>query len=241
MKKFILSVVATFTALCSYAIGPDIFNHLGLGVGVGTTGITIEAATPITTFLQLRAGVSIMPGITFNADADVEYRYNDMDRMSTVSLKGDLKRVQGQVIFNVYPIPGRKFFIAAGAYFGGRDLLKITGRSDDLAGLPAGSDGGIVIGDYKIPTDANGNVSGGIRVNSFRPYFGLGFGRSVPGKLLSFNTELGVQIHGKPGLYTDYGELEYPENDVADDTFQKIMDKVKVYPTLTFRFCFRAF
>ena len=38
--------------------GPGVFNHLGFGAGIGTSGITIEAATPITNFVNLRAGVS---------------------------------------------------------------------------------------------------------------------------------------------------------------------------------------
>jgi len=53
--------------------GPGVFNHLGFGAGIGTSGITIEAATPITNFVNLRAGVSWMPSITFNADADFTY------------------------------------------------------------------------------------------------------------------------------------------------------------------------
>lgn len=39
--------------------GPGVFNHLGFGAGIGTSGITIEAATPITNFVNLRAGVSL--------------------------------------------------------------------------------------------------------------------------------------------------------------------------------------
>lgn len=239
MKKFILGVVMALVATTASALGPNVFNHLGLGVGVGLTGITIEAATPITSFVQFRAGVSIMPGIKFNANTEVEYTINGMDRNSDVDLQGNLKRVQGQAIVNIYPIPGAGFFIAGGAYFGGSELVKVTGHCEDLVGQA--TDGGIVIGDYKIPADANGNVSGGIRVKSFRPYLGIGFGRSVPGKLMSFTTELGVQFHGKPYLYTDNGELEVPERSDDDDTFQKIMDKVKVYPNLTFRLSFRAF
>lgn len=239
MKKKLFAALLTVSALNASALTPGIFDHLGLGVGIGTTGITIEAATPITNFVQVRAGVSILPSITFKSDAEVEYAYGQQEYVDDVKLKGDLGRVQGQLIFNVYPIPKCNFFISAGAYFGGDKLLKIEGHSDELEKY-ASAINGVIIGDYKIPTDAQGNVSGGIKVNSFRPYFGLGFGRVVPGKLLSFNTELGVQIHGKPKLYTDYGEIELPE-EIDDNTFHKIMEKVTVYPTLTFRLNFRAF
>lgn len=77
--------------------GPGVFNHLGFGAGIGTSGITIEAATPITNFVNLRAGVSWMPSITFNADADFTYTVMSETQTGTVNLKGDLGRVQGQV------------------------------------------------------------------------------------------------------------------------------------------------
>lgn len=72
MKKRSLILAAAAIALTASA-GQPVFNHLGAGVGVGTTGISIEVATPITEWVQMRAGVSIMPGITFNSDAEVSY------------------------------------------------------------------------------------------------------------------------------------------------------------------------
>ena len=233
MKKFFVLLT-----LCACALGASaqVFNHLGAGVGVGSTGISVELATPITSFVQMRAGVSIMPGITFNADADYTYTVANQQQRGTVELQGDLNRVQGQVIFNVYPVPTMPLYVAAGAYFGGNKLLKITGHSDDLANPDAQA----IIGDYKIPANQNGDISGGFKVNNFRPYLGIGWGRVVPGKLLSFSTELGVQFEGRPKLYTDYGEID--ESIVEDDnTFNKIADALKVYPTLTFRLNFRAF
>lgn len=238
MKKFFVSAVVALIAATATAGNPlGIFNHLGVGVGAGTNGISIEAATPITSFIQMRAGVSIMPGITFKSDADVNYTVEGLQRQSTVDLKGDLGRMQGQVIFNVYPAPVVPFYIAVGAYFGGNDLIKITGHSDEMQQAGGGD---VVIGDYAIPVDRNGNVDGGLKVKSFRPYIGIGWGRAIPGKLLNYSMDLGVQIHGKPELYTKYGTIETSDID-DNNTFNKIIDKVKVYPTLTFRLGFRAF
>ena len=233
MKKFL---VALTLCTCAFGATAQVFNHLGAGVGVGSTGISVELATPITSFVQMRAGVSIMPGITFNADADYTYTVMNQQQRGTVELQGDLNRVQGQVIFNVYPVPKVPFYVAAGAYFGGNKLLKITGHSDHLANPDAQA----IIGDYKIPANANGDISGGFKVKNFRPYIGIGWGRMIPGKLLSFSTELGVQFEGRPELYTDYGQID--QSLVEDDnTFNKIADALKVYPTLTFRLNFRAF
>ena len=224
-----------------------LFNHLGAGVGVGTSGVSVDVAMPCTRFLQVRAGVDIMPNISFNANVDYNYSYDNpaspgttITEKGTAKLKGELKRVQGHLILNVYPIPKCNFFIAAGAYFGGNKLFKISGHSEELAELQT-DDAKVIIGDYNIPADKDGNVSGGFKIKGFRPYLGLGFGRSVPKRRLSFATELGVQFEGKPQLYTDYGELEPELQNPDDDTFKKVTDALRVYPMLTFRLNFRAF
>ena len=184
-----------------------VFNSLAVGVGVGTTGIDVNVATPITSHFDLRGGFSIMPNF----------------------------RMQW----------GKKssFFLTAGAYFGGGTLLKINGHSDELKELVAeAGKAGVVIGDYTIPVDKNGNVSGGLKVSSFRPYVGLGFGRAVPKKRLGVMFELGVQFQGKPDVYTDYGNIGnlLAEAD-PDDTFSKIVDKLTVYPVMKIRLCGRIF
>lgn len=214
------------------------FDKLGAGLGVGSNGISIDVATRITNYVNVRAGVDIMPGFTFNADAD--YTYNDAngrERDGSIDLKGNLGRVQGHLIFNVYPIPKMGLYVAAGAYFGGNKLVKITGHSDELTTLA--HDGKVVIGDYSIPVDPQGNVKGGLKVNGFRPYLGIGWGRAIPGKLVNFGIDLGVQFEGKPEVYTDYGQLD--TSLVEDDnTFNKIRDALSVYPVIAFKVNFRA-
>ena len=116
-------------------------------------------------------------------------------------------------------------------------------RSHKLKDLIAqGESAGIVIGDYTIPVDNNGNVSGGLKVSGFRPYLGLGFGRAVPKKRVGVMFELGVQFHGKPEVYTDSGDVKDLLNEIdEDDTFTKIMDKLTVYPVMKIRICGRIF
>lgn len=240
MKKFIAASLIMAASSLSWnanaQCGLGIANHLGVDANVGTTGIGFELSTPITPFVQARAGISFMPGFSFNVDTEVSGTYTQggqtLDYYDTIESKGNLKRVQGSVIFNIYPFGNHSsFFVAAGGYFGGKEALKITGHSAEAAKYGGGE---IEIGDYKIPLDKDGNVSGGIKVNSFRPYFGIGTGRPCPKGRLNFMWELGVQVHGTPKLYTNHGEIIDLHGVDNDDTFQKIMDNVKVYPVLKF-------
>ena len=136
-----------------------VFNSLAVGAGVGLTGVDVNVATSITPYLALRGGLSIMPNFNLSTDVDVDVSgMEGSDVPSTIEMEGSIKRVSGEVLLNVYPFKG-SFFIAAGAYFGGSSIVKISGHSDALANLPA--DAGVIIGDYTIPVDENGNVSGG--------------------------------------------------------------------------------
>jgi len=239
LKTILFITLFTLSANASAQTDKMIFNHLGVGVHASTTGFGFEAATPITRFVTLRGGVSIMPGFSFNTDVDgsVNISESGVNREVPFSMDidGSLKRVQGSIIFNVYPFAGlNSFYIGAGAYFGGNDLVKISGHSNELAeyGISNGA-GYVEIGDYHLPVDRNGNVNGSLRVNAFRPYIGVGYGRAVPKKLLNFGVELGVQFHGKMKVYTSDGQELNSVGD-TDDDWQKIMDKLVVYPVLKF-------
>lgn len=214
-----------------------IFNHLGVGVGVGTNGISVEAATPITRFISLRAGVHFMPNITFNTDVDADFEANGVPMTESVDVEGSLGRTQGSIIFNIYPFPAGSFFIAAGGYFGGNKLIQIKGHSAALENM---EDASIEVGDYKIPVDKDGNVRGGLKVKSFRPYLGIGWGRAIPKHLLNFNIELGAQFQGKPQVYSETGDLEDLAYE-ADNDFKDYIKYLKVYPTLTFRLTGKIF
>lgn len=219
----------------------NIFNHLGVSVHAATTGFGFEVASPITDWVTMRVGATFMPGFKFGTDVDVDYTDPITGGYGSTSMEVDasLKRSQGSIIFNIYPFGSRySFFVAAGAYFGGSKILKITGHSDELSSFMS-SDASVMIGDFTIPVDENGDVRGGLKTKSFRPYLGIGFGRPVPKGRVSFMWELGVQFHGKMKVYTDFGDINELAKDVNDDDWQKWMDKLTIYPVMKFTLCGR--
>ena len=241
MKKTVFTILAALALLMpGTAAAQDLFNHLAVNAHVATTGVGVELSTPITKFITMRAGVTCMPGFSFNAEVDGQYYdyVNTTQKDFTVNLDANLKRTQGSVIFNVYPLAKAKvcssFFLAAGLYFGGDKLVKIKGHSDEIAEKINQFNGNpyIELGDYKLPVDENGNVKGGLKVQKVRPYLGLGFGRYVPKKRISVTGELGVQFHGHIKPYTSEGEIEAFDELTEKDDWKKVMDKLTVYPML---------
>ena len=241
MKKTVFTILAALALLMpGTAAAQDLFNHLAVNAHVATTGVGVELSTPITKFITMRAGVTCMPGFSFNAEVYGQYYdyVNTTQKNFTVDLDANLKRTHGSVIFNVYPLAKAKvcssFFLAAGLYFGGDKLVKINGHSDEIAEKINQFNGNpyIELGDYKLPVDENGNVKGGLKVQKVRPYVGLGFGRYVPKKRISVTGELGVQFHGHIKPYTSEGEIEAFDELTEKDDWKKVMDKLTVYPML---------
>ena len=218
------------------------FNSVSVGTGVSTTGVDINIAAPIGKHFAVRGGVSIMPNITFNTDVNADVNIEGNTKNYAVDLEGALKRTSANLLVSYYPFKKNTFFVTAGAYFGGSEMVQIKGHSDQIKNdIAAAGKAGIVIGGQELPVDKNGDVAGGLEVKSFRPYLGLGFGRPVPKKRLGFLFELGVQFHGTPELYTDNGKLNKAALPDNDDTFTKIIDKLTVYPVMKFNLYFRTF
>lgn len=218
------------------------FNHLSLGVGVGSYGLDFEASMPVGKMLAIRCGVGFLPDFSVNTDVNATVKTEGVNKSYNVDIDGKLQRIQGKLLLNFYPMPKSGLFIAAGAYFGGDKLLKIEGHSDQLKeDMATASSAGIVIGDQELPVDKNGNVAGGLKVTNFRPYVGIGYGKVIPNKRVNFMIEAGVQFHGTPEIYTSNGTLNTSEVNNSDDKFTKIVDKLKVYPVLNLKINTRIF
>lgn len=243
IKKLILvCMVAIFTTNSVLAQKSENFyglgNRIGIGVGVGTEGIGIDAATCLTKYVSARVGVNFFPGIKFDTDVDVTVDGQNLGNYpTTVEAEASLARTTIDVKFDCYPFPNSSsFFVTAGFSAGGSKLIKISAHSDEIAELiDRGNDAGIDIGDYRIPFDEDGNARGYAKVNGFRPYLGLGFGRLVPKNRIGCRFELGVQFHGKPKIYADgIGDLEKIIDQETDDDISDLIDKLTIYPVLKF-------
>ena len=130
MKKILMMAILclVFTTSGFAQFKRTAFNHVGLNAGVGTEGISIGVAAPISNFVELEAGVDILPkflsisdkaNITTDASIIVQgqtVRIPD----SKVDIDADFSRTAFHAKANIYPFGGNsKFFVAAGFAFGG--------------------------------------------------------------------------------------------------------------------------
>jgi hypothetical protein len=278
-------------------------KNLAVGVGVGTTGIVIDASTTIHNYFGVRFGVDIFPKIKVNKDINLKTEsankqlsqltseINDLNTkliaagMPTVDLSqypdGNLPNkmaVQGKwsnttwhFLIDVYPFgAAHSFHATVGAYFGSSEIVTLYNREDGFlapinaynqAYLNSNQDPGVQsvinqygltmigaeMGDYFVtpkPSE-NGNFNAYAKVNGFRPYLGVGFGRAVPKNRIGCQFDLGVQFWGKPDVYAPIYDKETKQfrdekidGDRAGNDAGKVLktiSKISVYPVLNFR------
>lgn len=266
MKKlFAVCVVALLGvgSMSAQVTDNRVLNHLGWDLNVGTQGIGVDLAVPITNYFELSVGVNHMPAFKFDTDVKVghikgtasyqgiDYPY-DIDGKE-IDIKANFERTTGEVKLSIYPFGAKNdLFIVGGLSFGGSRIAKLKGHSPailDYYTNPNFTDvnGNVIpeeakdeiqaeIDKYEFKFDKNGDARGEIKARKWRPYMGLGYGRLVPKKNVGFRVEAGVQLMGKMKIYQDGVQVD-TKNAVPegyDDDISKITDKIKVYPVLKF-------
>lgn len=224
----ILSIVCVAPASAGGRDDGSSTGHIGISFSASTTGLGLELAAPIGNLITVRGGVSYMPGFTFHKVVNGRVSYMGYSRDFDMDIKGNVERTQGNVIVNIYPfLSASPFYVAAGAYFGGRKILGLDGHTDALQGL----EGFLELGEYELPVDKEGNARGALKVNSFRPYLGVGLCRPVSGKRVNLGLEAGVQFMGTMTPYAGSEKLTELLTD-HNDGWQRWIDRFKAYPVI---------
>ena len=245
-RPFVATVVSIAIALFSLPVYAQdkveefgIFDHLSLGVTLGTTGIGFDLAAPVTEYLQVRAGYDILSGLKYKEDID--YRAKGQPTKKT-EVEGKLHLGAAKLLLDVFPFRTVPFRFTTGFYLGTDEIIKAE-NTIPVTAFDKGE--GLLIGDYIVEFDQDGIAKATIKVNKFRPYVGIGFGRSVPRNRIGVSGDLGVMFWGKPKLYEKQTgqDLEITKSDLGSDSdkYFDIMSKITVYPALTIRICGRIF
>ena len=262
-----------------------IFNHLGIGISVGTTALGISASTVLTPYFGIRAGINIWPIIKLRSNMHLGSRIQNwetgdlvkyveelnavlsedqqvpMEMPELVSLHVKPKLTAGHILVDYYPFPRRSnFHLTTGFHLGTGTVVNLHNRHDgSLMAVTAWNNAmknpdaqdvvqeyglepvGLILGDYFIVPDEDGNIDAKIKVSGFRPYLGLGFGRAVPRKRIGCQFDLGVQFWGSPKVVVNGETLQADRvGDQLDDALS-IVSRIKVFPVVSFRLVGRIF
>ena len=263
-KSFVICGLALLGASAASAQESGEFyklgNRIGVSVGAGLTGVTIDAATCLTPYVGVRAGVDIFPNIKVGTELDVDAGAYGADfeqetgymLPETFDVEGKTSMTTGHVLLDIHPFK-TGFRVTAGAYFGGSKIISVYNKEDGAlkdiykfnhderyaAALKDSKGIGLSLGDYLLAPDHNGNVAATLEVAGFRPYLGIGFGHAVPKKRIGVQFDLGVQFWGTPKVYVDGDNgkerLTEEDTDGKDGGAIKVLSKISTYPSMTLR------
>ncbi len=261
MKKLIISGLAMFMSLTSVMAQEEtgIGNHLGWGVGFGTEGFNASIATDLTQYAELEFGVNYAPGFSRKSDGGVFHspelgkdrhylKYENANGKDVnIGVKTSINRATLDFKGSVYPFATNEnftsdLFVSLGVSFASKEIATIEGtcssqgiyyKEEEDKNKPLF----VRAGKFMLPIDKEGNqlvANGSCRVNSVRPYVGLGYGRLIPKNNLGFRVEAGCQFAGDVKVYHNDEEVKLLSDYgiEAKSTAKKFMDFFSIYPVL---------
>lgn len=174
-----------------------------------------------------------------------------------------------RLLLEYYPFRKSSFHLVAGAYFGMGDyLLSVDVRSDEqflsdlnsarveldainakYADVPGYQAVAFPEPVFNIDGKTYGiGESGGravfdasLAVAKVRPYFGLGFGRSVPNGRFGFQFEIGAWYHRRPYLVSDYAKSSFDPDAPGLSYDSTLLDYFVIYPNVSLRLTYKIF
>lgn len=161
MKRIVLSIafMAAFIGIKAQE-NNKLFNHLDLGLTLGTTGIGLDAAMPISNVVKLRAGFEVMPRFNYNMhffvesydpDAPEEQAMVSDDQISKMSellynltgFKVDQTGIMEckptmwnfKFMVDVYPFKNKHWHVTAGFHWGPSKIAEAVNAIEDSPSL----------------------------------------------------------------------------------------------------------
>ena len=159
---------------------------------------------------------------------------------SDVKAKATLDFFNGKILADYYPWPKRAFHVTAGVYIGKSNLVKVKGNMVDGAKVKniltiVKNTGGVDYfstpflqgSGYTVTVkDIMDDVQGSVKINSVKPYVGIGFGRTTPNRRIGLNVDIGAFYQGTPKITSNNANIQK----LIDDKLSGVSDVLKSFP-----------
>ncbi|MCC9042389.1 hypothetical protein LNQ81_06735 [Myroides sp. M-43] len=225
-------------------------SHLNVAAGVSTLGFTIEAATPLSERLKLRAGIDVFNFNTKQYDFDIDDTEGTLHEAfgftPTYESKGSLNAVHGHALVDFYPFKGGILHLTAGAYIGSNKLKAkgiLTDGNGTLVELKPGYEWPTIDFDGKELDINHGRLDAELTLGqTIKPYIGIGLGRAVSKKRLGVKFEIGVMYQGDYTLKQN-GKTVATTTDInaSIEDADKVTKWLKWWPMVNLQLNYRIF
>ncbi len=219
-----------------------LLENWAVGVDAGFYGFGGYVATSLLPNLKARIGMdyltySYKDEISFSAPA-----VNEMD----IDMKGELsgtklKFPNFKALIDYYPTNGI-FCLTAGFYIGNNNV-KTNGMIDGYEEYVAQDmDPAFEFNDVVIQPYPDGSFNAKLKMgNSFKPYLGIGLGRTIPKSRIGFKFDLGVVFQGDYTIESDNVKqgIQKINDEVAEFDLPFPKEMLKLWPMMSFSLSYR--
>lgn len=184
------------------AASAQYFNHLSVGFGAGTDGLTLQVAAPVGDYVQLRALGSYWPPAGFTANPRLSWTTESgKNGSANVKLKAEAAFKGAGLMVDIFTDNDGPFRFTIGLGYGSPKVISIRNLEPFLDREDWGTSG-IQVENTILTTDENGLCSVEVMFSKLRPYVGIGTGRAVPSlRRVSFGFDVGAYYTGPWGFY----------------------------------------
>lgn len=241
------------------------FNHLSVGLNLGTPGYGLDVAMPVNRHVQVRTGFSLLPVSTSNKvdvignyPTAIKRLFGEIGIPHEFEVDGKLNLTNVKVLLDIYPLKNSSFHFTTGLYFGSSKVVKVNvANGSHLNGITQANNNieqfnqmtsmdydkvGVAVGDYVLVPDKYGLLDATINARKLKPYLGIGIGQAIPkNKRWGFMAELGSLFWHKPKVYCNGERLEKMGISEDADNILDFISNITAYPVVNLRLTFKAF
>ena len=219
------------TSTPAYAGG--LFENFGVAFKVNSLGVGLDFMTALHPNIKVSVGCNYWNFIKLNIN-------KDFDGTSIDGLKRDVPvhvdnisfdLLNGNLLVDFFPWRKLGFHLTLGAYVGKIDIPANASASEAFE-----------VEGYAIRPNANGKFKATLRLgNVVKPYFGIGFGRTIPQKPVGFKFDFGIMYQGPYKIISDNMDTS-SISDEAHSWVDKLgIPKIltEIYPVMSFSLIYR--
>jgi hypothetical protein len=207
-------------------------KRFGVAIKAGTYGPGIDLHASLLPRLKTRIGFNYM---SYDYKENIDFEANSPDGEYSVDghfYDSKFKFPNANILFDFYPVKSGIFCFTVGAYIG-NNKISVKGFAKDA-----------FVWDDHIIVPVNEKFDTSLKMgDTFKPYFGIGLGRTISKSRVSFRFDLGVTYHGNYTIYYDgeHGKEIIDGLKILEEEFDLPVssDFLKLWPTLSLSISYR--
>ena len=201
------------------------------GLNLGSHGIGLDYARNMTENVTLRGRFQALP---FNLE---DFTAVELDGKPTI-IDANVKIHNVSILADWYPFKNSSFKLMGGVSYFFNNEVTTDILINETIYLGEDGDDADSEGDFVFYPEDLGRIGIDVEWNKVAPYFGIGFGRAVPNKVVALSVEMGAFYVGEPKVsMTADGLLAGTEESASD--LESTMSTYSIIPQINARIAFR--